>query len=345
MGFDGGKPVKQAAPTDPVFDALMGPAPRPEKPPAGFTRADQVEVRPVDWLIEGWLARDTLAGLIGPSGSCKTFLGLDWACRVATGTSWCGCEVKRGAVFILAGEGRNGLRKRIEGWSIHTGIGIEGAPLYLATQLPRLDLTTTAGIIAEIDALADAVFFENGGADPALILIDTVARALVGDENSSEAMGQLIDAADWLRERWPGCTVLAVHHTGHNNNGRARGSSAFYAALDSEALVKPLTSGELQVFGSKCKDWSPPRPMQFRRHEVEITLPGTGLQASTLVLVNTEMTKSGDRTAEVAALKAAGKTIRQIAEETGIPKSTVSRLLSDPKDARPVWEQEFDEAA
>lgn len=345
MGFDGRKPVNGASPVDPLFGAVTGSEQKPQKPLAGFTRADQVQVRPVDWLIEGWLARDSLAGLVGPSGSCKTFIALDWACRVATGTPWHGCEVQRGAVFILAGEGRNGLRKRIEGWSTHTGVSIEGAPLYLAAQLPPLDMPATAGIIEEIDAMADAVFFENGGAEPALVLIDTVARALVGDENSSEAMGALVKSADWLRERWPGCTVLAVHHTGHNNNGRARGSSAFYAALDSEALVRPLRSGDLQVFGSKCKDWAPPRPMQFRRHEVAITLPGTDLQTSTLVLVNTEMTTSEDRTAEVAELKAAGKTVRQIAEETGIPRSTVSRMLKDQKDARPIWEQEFDEAA
>lgn len=343
MGFDGQKPVKHAAPANPVFDALMGSEQRPAKPLADFTRADQVQVRPVDWLIEGWLARDSLAGLVGPSGSCKTFLGLDWACRVATGTSWQGCEVQRGAVFILAGEGRNGLRKRIEGWSAHTGTSIDGAPLYLAAQLPRLDLQTTASIIAEIDAMADAVFFENGGADPSLILIDTVARALVGDENSSEAMGGLIESADWLRERWPGCTVLAVHHTGHNNNGRARGSSAFYAALDSEALVKPLKSGELQVFGSKCKDWAPPRPLQFRRHEVEITVPGLDAPASTLVLVNTEMSKPQDSIGEVHKLKHAGKTVRQISDVTGIPKSTVSRLLRSDEADRPVWDEEFDE--
>jgi len=78
-----------------------------------FTRADHIEHKPVDWLIENWIARDSLVGLVGQPGACKSFLALDLACRVATGTHWHGCSVKRGQVFLLAGEGMGGLRKRI----------------------------------------------------------------------------------------------------------------------------------------------------------------------------------------------------------------------------------------
>lgn len=312
---------------------------------AGFIRADEVQVKPVDWLVTDWLARDALAGLVGPSGSCKTFVAVAWACSVATGAPWTGCEVKRGAVFILAGEGRNGLRKRIEGWSKHTGVSIEGAPLYLASKLPRLDQLTTVTIMAEIDALADQL---PAGTAPALIVIDTVARAITGDENSSEHMGVLIECSDWMRERFPGCTVLLVHHTGHGDSGRARGSSAFYAALDSEALAKPLKSGDIQLHATKCKDWAPPAPAQFRRQSVAITVPGLEDPTSTLVLVKTEIVSVHDQIAkhnkmveQVIALKASGTPIRKIAEETGLSKSKVDRLLKDQSPALPAWEVGF----
>lgn len=342
MGFDGPKAVKGAAASDPVFDAVMARPDRASRPLAGFTRADQVEVLPVDWLVEKWLARDTLAAWIGPSGSCKTFAVVDVACCTATETPFHGCKVKRGAVFMLAGEGRSGLRKRIEGWSAHHGVSIDGAPLYLG-QLPRLDIHATGKIITEIEQMADEMFFSEGSPEPALIVIDTVARAMVGDENSAEAMGALVEAADWLRERWPGCTVLLVHHTGHANGGRARGSSALYAALDSEALMKPLRCGDVQLHATKCKDWGTPMPLQFRRHEVSIEVPGTGQATSTLVLVNTQMTQGIDRSAEVRELQAAGKSIRTIATETGLSKSMVERLLKDTKASKPVWLAEFDE--
>lgn len=298
---------------------------------ARFVRADEVEVQPVDWLVEDWLARDSLAGLVGPSGSCKTFVAIDWACCVATATRWLGNAAAPGAVFMLAGEGRNGLRKRIEGWSKHRQVPIEGAPLYLASQLPRIDQITTTAIIDEVEALAKA-----SGVPPALVVIDTVARAISGDENSSEHMGLLVQCADWIRERFPGCTVLLVHHTGHGDASRARGSSAFYAALDSEALAKPLKSGDVQLHASKCKDWAPPSPLQLRRQSVPVTVPGLDKPTSTLVMEATEMESIADRIAkqnEITRLKAEGKSIRAIADETGVPRSTVARMVSDDREA------------
>lgn len=311
------------------------------KPLANFTRADQVEVRPVDWLVAGWIAQDSLAGAVGPSGSCKTFYALDVACCVATKTAWNGCEVTQGAVFVLAGEGRNGLRKRIEGWSVHNGVSIEGAPLYLASSLPKLtEMTNVAGIIAEIDQVVEQLVHDNNGITPALIVIDTVARAMSGEnENSAEVMGALIANMDWLRERWPGCTVLSVHHTGHDIQSRARGSSAYYAALDSEVVLKPVKSGDVQLFATKGKDWDLARPMQFRRQTVDITIPGTTATTSTLVLVDTgSVSTPVDRKAEVREMKAQGKSVREIAKETGIPRSTVDRLL---KSEKPIWKVEF----
>ena len=308
------------------------------KPVVMFTRADRVEVTPVPWLIEGWLPEDAVVGVVGASGSMKTFLVGGMACSVTTGTPWNGCKVKRGPVFILAGEGINGLRKRIEGWATHSNVPINGASLYLADRLPRLDHVTTEGILNAVEGLRD-----ESEHDPALVIIDTVARAISGDENSSTDMGLLIECADLIRERYTGCTVLLVHHTGHNNNGRARGSSAFYAALDSEILMKPLRSGEVQAHATKCKDWAPPRPLQFKPTSVTITVPGLTEPTSTLVLVNTQVTAQQDHTAEVHELRAGGMSLRAIAAQTNISKSQVERLLKDSSDARPVWESEFDE--
>lgn len=309
-------------------------ADKPERPLIFFQRADQVEVTPVPWLVENWWAEDTLSAIVGPSGTYKTFVAIGVGCCVATGTPWHGCSVKSGAVFILAGEGRNGLRKRIEGWCAHNKRSIAGAPLYLADRLPRLDLVTTVGILDVVDALR-----QDSGQDPALVIIDTVARALVGDENSSTDMGLLVECADWIRSRFPGCTVLLVHHTGHSDKGRARGSSAFYAALDSEVLMKPLQSGEVQMHATKCKDWAPPRATQYRPESIEITVPGLPAPTSTLVLVDTQLDRSATDSIDVHAMRSSGKTIREIADETGIPKSTVGRLLKDPPAAPPIWEE------
>jgi hypothetical protein len=305
---------------------------------ANFVRADQVAISPVDWLIEDWITKDCLAGLVGPSGSCKSFLAVDWACRVATGTPWSGHDVGQGAVFYLAGEGQAGLRKRIEGWSTHSGVSIDAAPLYLAASLPVMaDQLNAAVVISEIEALAD-----SSGMAPALIIVDTLARAMAGhNENSAEHMGNLIVCIDRLRQSWPGATVLMVHHTGHEASGRARGSSSFYAALDAEVVLARTGADGVTATVTKAKDWSPAPPMHLKRHSVDIALSGISDQSSTLVLVDGGPieVEPGKRD-EVRTLFKQGKKVRAIAEATGVSKSTVSRWLNGP---RPAWEQEFDE--
>jgi hypothetical protein len=297
-----------------------------------LVRADQIEFKPTDWLIDGWLVKDTLAGLVAPSGACKSFLAIDWACRVATGSLWFGRNVKQGAVFYLAGEGRTGLRKRIAAWEKHNGISISGAPLYLADSLPFLcDEVSTATVISAIQEVADAIFLTSG-CDPELIVIDTVARAMSGaNENSSEDMGKFIGALDWLRSRW-GATVLTVHHTGHDpsNQERGRGSSAYKAALDSEMVIKP-GDPEFTLKATKAKDWAEPSPLTLRRVPVAIELPqgdGTVLHETSLALHDaTGALVESKRIELVIDLFRQGKTQREIAEETGTPKTTVQRWL------------------
>ncbi|QNK00731.1 AAA family ATPase [Dyella telluris] len=297
-----------------------------------FTRADQVEFKPTDWLIDGWLVKDTLAGLVAPSGACKSFLAIDWACRVATGSLWFGRNVKQGAVFYLAGEGRTGLRKRIAAWERHNGISIEGAPLFLADSLPILcEDYAHVGIINSIEDIAESIFFDSG-CDPELIVIDTVARAMGGaNENSSEDMGRLIRACDSLRTRW-GATVLTVHHTGHdpNNQERGRGSSAYKAALDSEMVIKP-GDPDFTLKATKAKDWAEPTPLTLRRVPVEIELPqldGKILLETSLALHDaTGAMVESKRQAAVIEMFRQGKSQREIAEETGTPRTTVQRWL------------------
>lgn len=298
-----------------------------------FTRADLVEVKPTSWLIEDWLVTDTLAGLVAPSGACKSFLAVAWSCCIATGTLWAGRNVKQGAVFYLAGEGRSGLRKRIAAWEKATGVSIAKAPLYLADGLPFLcDDNNTAATIESIAEIAEALFFESG-CEPVLIVIDTVARAMAGaNENAAEDMGRLIRAMDWLRGSWKGATVLSVHHTGHDpgNQERGRGSSAYRAALDSEFVIAP---GEplITLKPTKCKDWRPPPALTLRRTEIPVETPGM----NGTVITETSLVLSDDagglrenlKRTRAMELHAQGQSLRAIEVATGVSKSSLQRWL------------------
>lgn len=316
------------------FEGLIGYAPTMAKlhPVVSFTRADLVEFRPTEWLIDGWLVRNTLAGLVGPSGSGKSFLAIDWACRIATGRPWFGGRVHRGGVFYLAGEGRQGLRKRVAAWESHFETPIAGAPLYLADSLPFLcEPSQAIGTIDAIEALSDELMFNCGGAEPALVVIDTVARAMGGaNENSAEHMGQLVRAMDWVRERWRS-TVLAVHHTGHEAGDRARGSSAFRAALDSEFVLKP-SDADVLLTATKAKDWTKPQNTMLRKVPVPVEIlgpDGEPLRDSSLILQSSVQASMEEvKRRQAVQLRAAGKSYAEITRETGIPKATLSRMLN-----------------
>ena len=299
------------------------------RPVVTFTRADSVAIHDTDWLLKNWLVRNTLAGLVGPSGSCKTFLALDWACRIATGCHWLGNEAKRGGVFYLAGEGQVGLRKRIRAWETYHEISIAGAPLYLADNLPFLvEPSQALGTLDAIEALSDELMFNSGGVEPSLIVVDTLARAMGGsNENSAQDMGALVRSMDWLRTRFEAC-VLSVHHTGHGEQGRARGSSAFFAALDSEFQIRP-EDGRYRLSATKTKDWKHPDPLILQARAVEVALP-SGLRESSLIL-HSDIAASVDamKHREVLRLQVAGESVRKISEAVGVPKSTVSRWIRE----------------
>lgn len=305
------------------------------RPVVVFTRADLVRPAPTNWLIRRWLVRGTLAGLIGPSGVGKSFLAIDWACRIATGCPWLGNDAECGGVFYLAGEGQAGIRKRIAAWEGYHGVSMDGRPLFVADNLPFLtDEFEAAGTVAAIEGLEDELLFNCGGAEPTLIVVDTVARAMGGaNENDAGDMGRLIKAMDWLRSRW-GATVLAVHHTGHAEAGRARGSSAFKAALDSEFLVTQ-DGHRIKLAVTKSKDWESPPAILLEKHIVPVEIvgvDGASLRESSLILrPDTEAAITEQKRREARRLRKDGLSYREIAAELQVSKTTVERWL-DVKD-------------
>jgi hypothetical protein len=87
-------------------------------------------------------------------------------------------------------------------------------------------------------------------------------------------MMQYIHEADELRDQFD-CVVLIVHHTGHVETGRARGSSAFKAALDLEVNV---ASGVMSC--TKAKESEPFEPLAFEIQPID--LDGDGLMSAAI---------------------------------------------------------------
>jgi len=211
--------------------------------------------KPHDWLIKRYFESDCLIQLIGEPEAGKSLLALEWAASIATGKAWRGNAVRQGSVIYLLGEGGNGFARRMKAW------GLQNVPL--GVEVPLLVSTRAAGLPSEVETVAEEVesfTFKYG--EPALIVVDTLARSIEGDENSQKDMGAFITGCDILRERYH-CAMLIVHHSGHGETKRARGSSSLPAAVDtSYLLTKKDKRRELSC--QKSKDIEPPETLFFR---------------------------------------------------------------------------------
>lgn len=218
------------------------------------------DIEPADdvpYLIKGWLAPRSLAVLYGPANVGKTFLALDIAHALAQGRSWAGCRVRAAPVLYITLEGGAGFERRISALD---------SPRFWVLSAPIcfMDARRDPTWLAEaVESLA-----QDEGAF-GLIVIDTLARAMVpGDENSSQDMGRLVASAELLKERTGAC-VLMIHHTGKSAAQGARGHSSLRAAVDTEIEVTREDGAEIiEAKATKQRDMVVGKTFHYRLREV-----------------------------------------------------------------------------
>ncbi|WP_051357799.1 AAA family ATPase [Leisingera caerulea] len=178
-----------------------------------------------DYLIKGWLGRAEFSMLYGPSNAGKTFVALNIANHVARNLEWNGQRVRGGPVVYFAAEGGRSLGNRLVALP-----GGASANLHLVPE--PIDLYSDELDVHAIVQLAKDIL--GDGENPALIVIDTLARSIGGaDENTGTDVGLLINRVDYIR-RATGANVMLVHHTGKDIERGARGHSSLRAAVDTE---------------------------------------------------------------------------------------------------------------
>jgi len=226
------------------------------------------DIRPTDWLIHGFFESDSMSLLFGDPAAGKSFVAIDLAACIATGKDWHGHKTKQGAVIYIAGEGMNGISKRFKAWSIHNNTELNTAPLFVSKRSAQLSDEALAKEAADV---VSGICSEHS-ITPALIVIDTLARNFgAADENSTRDMNAFISNVDSLLRIPYNACVLIVHHAGHGDKNRGRGSSALKGALDAEYSVTKQSrtspiEGEIQTISlhsTKMKDAAPPQPKAF----------------------------------------------------------------------------------
>ncbi len=144
-----------------------------------------------EWLINNMIAKGTFVVLYGPAGVGKSFLALSWAFAVAAGRSWLDYPVTHGAVLYIAAEGGFGLKPRILA-QLQRSQFPAGLPIRFMTEPVQIgDEKQAEGLLRAIRKEFD---------QPALIIIDTLARCFTGgDENSSRDMGIFVATVERLK--------------------------------------------------------------------------------------------------------------------------------------------------
>jgi RecA-family ATPase len=181
------------------------------------------------YLVKGIIPRIGLIVIWGPPKCGKSFWTFDLMMHVALGWSYRGRRVKQGAVVYLALEGKSGFTKRVEAWrQRHLAQDHDPVPFYL--------LDTAVDMVADHAKLIVAIKAQLSNQVPAAVVIDTLNRALVGDENKSDDMAKFIRAADAVRAAF-GCLVAIVHHCGIQGT-RPRGHTSLAGADDAQIAIE-----------------------------------------------------------------------------------------------------------
>lgn len=176
----------------------------------------------VRWTVKHVIPASSVGMLFGGSGTFKSFIALDAALHVVHGLPWMGRITAAAPVLYVAAEGGAGLWSRIHAWHKARGLRWGSVPFYVVPV--ALDLGQDAWRI--VDA-AQAL-----GVNPGMVIVDTLSQTYAGEENSANEMAAYLrELGARFRDLWQ-CTVLLVHHTGHQATERPRGSSAIRSNVD-----------------------------------------------------------------------------------------------------------------
>jgi len=191
---------------------------------------------PPGWLIDGLWADQAVGMLGGEPKCCKSFLALDMAVAVASGSA---ClrrfAVRRtGPVLVFPAEDSLGVvHRRLEGICHAAGAVMDELPLFVITA-PRLLLD----LPQDRDRLRETV----ASIKPALLVLDPFIRLHRADENASKEIAPILGYLRELQREFQ-TAVLLVHHVRKGSSkdrpGQAlRGSSDMHGWGDSNLYLR-----------------------------------------------------------------------------------------------------------
>jgi len=216
--------------------AKTEPTPTEISGPLAISAADLLlrdDPGPPPALIEPLLLEREVTAVIGKHKSAKTWLILEMAIAIVSGVD----ALRRFRVpntgpvlLILEESGQRALHRRLS--MLSRGHGID------AESLRDLHVAANRRIRLDQSEGRERLMTEASRINPVAIFLDPIVR-LKGDadENSQAEMAPILNYMRDLREEI-GASVVFVHHTGHKETERMRGSSDFEAYWETRIRVE-----------------------------------------------------------------------------------------------------------
>ena len=206
--------------------------------PFPVQRASQLDTAgpQTQWLVEGLWTEQAVGILGGEPKCCKSFLALDLAVSVASGTA---ClrqfPVRRQGTVLLfpAEDSLPVVRQRLEGICAAAQVSLAACPIEVITAPAlRLDLP------ADRQRLSDTVQRLR----PVMLILDPLIRLHRLDENDASQIAALLSFLRELQRQYK-LAVLLVHHARKDSHASRpgqslRGSSELHGWGDSNLYLR-----------------------------------------------------------------------------------------------------------
>ena len=223
-------------------------------------RANELAIQTIEttWLIQSLWAHAAVGIIGGAPKCCKSWLGIDMAVSVASGTPCLGhfpVQNPGPTLVYLAEDALPVVRARIDALCAHRRLDISQLNLFAITASSlRLDLASDQKrLYATLASLR-----------PRLVLLDPLVRLHRLDENSAADISNLLG---FIREmqRIHDTAMVLVHHASkkhHAQPGQAlRGSSDLHAFGDSNAYL--ARNGDRLLLTLEHRAAKPPDPLEL----------------------------------------------------------------------------------
>ena len=276
-----------------------------------------MEIPPIEWLVDGMIARNTITLWTGTDGTAKTFLAQNMAIAVATGGQFLGRRCVSAPVLYLDYENPSfAVRERLDMMAGGPIARLKVWGTWLEHQPPQIG--------------SDLLFTMAKETKP-LLIVDPFRYSHGAGENDSTEMMGVMQSLRYCAAA--GGAVVILHHPAKTEGSTGRGSTAIKGACDLAYLQE--MSDETGLITLACT-----KNRFGERHSVAIR---PDYEEGTFTVTDSpQFTK---RASDLETLReiitgTPGLTQNAIYKKSGMKKSRLVELLKAGKEG--LWEERSD---